>query len=220
MRDEQRRQHVGKHTGGGDDEQDHHAFLGAVAQDDPQITRVPQFVDDHRDDQTHQCANRRGFGRCRDTAIHRIENADDDQQERQNARQDFEPLGPCVATRSQLCRIARLPCGIQRPRHEQTHQQQAGDDACQKQTANRGFCGDSVDDHRHRRRDQNAQRAARSDGARGHAIGIPALAHFRDAHFANRRAGCGGRSRHRGKQGAGAKVGHDQTTGNAGQPAF
>ena len=129
-------------------------------------------------------------------------------------RQLYFDSGQCHAGR------AASPGVEDRPGDEQGHQQQAGQDAREKQPPDRGFGGDPVDDHRHRRRDQDAECAAGGDRARGDLVGIAALAHLGDAHLADRGAGGGTGAGHRGEKGAGAEVGHHQPARHLRQPAF
>jgi len=90
---------------------------------------------------------------------------------------------------------------------KQHHQQEPRTDAGEEQPAKRLFGRDRVEDHRDRRRQQDAERAAGGDDAGGEPAGIAALAHFRNAGRADRRAGRRRRAGHRGKQGAGEDVG-------------
>ena len=76
-----------------------------------------------------------------------------------------EPGGP------EALRIAGLPGGIERPRHEQPNQQQARDDPREEQPPDRGLGGDAIDDHCDRGRDQNAKGATCGDGASRDTIG-------------------------------------------------
>jgi hypothetical protein len=97
---------------------------------------------------------------------------------------------------------------------------QPRDHTRQEQPPDRGFRGDAVDDHGDRGRDQDAQRAARRDGACGHPVRIAALAHLGDAHLADGGTG-GGLDPDIAENSAQApEVGHHQPAGHAGQPAF
>ena len=98
-------------------------------------------------------------------------------------------------------------------------QQQARHHAGQEQAADGGFGGDAIHDHGDRWRDQDAQRAARRDGACCNAVGVAALAHLRNAHLADGRTGGRRRAGHGGKQRAGAEIGDHQPAGHPGQPA-
>ena len=101
---------------------------------------------------------------------------------------------------------------------EQRDQQQAGSDAGEEQPAQRFFRGDREQDHGDRGRQQDAERAAGGDDAGGEAAGIAALAHFRDAGRADRRAGGGRGSGHRREQRAGKHVGDAEPAGHPMQP--
>ena len=72
------------------------------------------------------------------------------------------------------------------------------------------FCSveDGIDHQRHRRRNEDAQRAADRQGRRGQATGVVESAHFRQRHLRQR---CGGRNRraaHRAEHGARDDRGH------------
>ncbi len=101
---------------------------------------------------------------------------------------------------------------------EQRDQQQARSDAGEEQPAQRFFRGDREQDHGDRGRQEDAERAAGGDDAGGESAGITALAHFRDAGGADRRAGGGRGARHRCEQRAGKHVGDAEPAGHAMQP--
>ena len=190
----------------------------------------PHAVDQRDQHQRQQSAEARGFRRRRVAAIERDHHAGQQQHERQHPRQHVEALrhGEIVAGEDGRGRaglgIDGAGGGIffakmdHRIGAEQRDQQQAGADAGQEQPAQRFFRGDREQDHGDRRRQQNAERAAGGDDAGGKSAGIAALAHFRNAGRADRRAGRGRRSCHRREQRAGKNVGDAEPAGHAMQP--
>ena len=99
--------------------------------------------------------------------------------------------------------------GEHQPRHH------AGDE----QPADRGLGRDAVEDEGDRRRNEDAERAARADRAGRDVVGIAAPAHLRDAHLAD--GGAAGRrgARERGEDRAGAEVGDHEPAGQPVEPA-
>ncbi len=79
---------------------------------------------------------------------------------------------------------------------KQQNQEKSRADAGEEQASERLLRRNRIEDHGDRRRQQDAQRSAGRDDARGKAAGISALAHLRDAGRADRGAGCRRRSCH------------------------
>ncbi len=103
---------------------------------------------------------------------------------------------------------------------EQNHQQQGRADRGEKQAAERLFGRYRVEDHGDRRRQQDAERAARRDDSGREAARIAALAHFRNAGRADRRAGRGRGPSHGGEQRAGEHIGDAEPARNAVHPGM
>src|SRR6185437_14336054 len=73
------------------------------------------------------------------------------------------------------------------PQREKTGEKDAGHDAGDEQLTDRLLDDDAVQDERDRRRNEDAERAARGDESAGEAARIAALAHLGNAHRADRR---------------------------------
>src|SRR6185295_850191 len=114
---------------------------------------------------------------------------------------------------------AALPDDENGPQHEQPGEHQARHHAGKEEPADRRLGRDAVQDEGDRRRDQNAERAARADRTGGNIVRIAALAHLRNAHLADRGAAGGRRAGERSKDGAGSEIGDHQSARNAVEPA-
>ena len=99
-------------------------------------------------------------------------------------------------------------------------QQQARHEARQEEPPERDLRRHGIEQHGDGRWQQDAKCAARSDDTRGKAARIAARAHFGDAGRTDRRAGGGGRPRHRCEQAAGDRIGNAEATGHTMQPGM
>ena len=125
---------------------------------------------------------------------------------------------PAMVLIGNPCRPVFASESPRRVEREQHDQQQARSDAGEEQSPERLLGRDRVQDHRDRRRQQDAERAAGSDDACRETRRVAALAHFRNARAADRGTGCRARSRHRRKQRASEHVGNPEAPRNALHP--
>ena len=101
---------------------------------------------------------------------------------------------------------------------EQRGQQQPGKDPGQEQAAD-GFLGEDGVDHEARAgRDEDAQGAARGDGAGGQPRVVAVGAHLRQGHLAHGHGGCHGRTGERGESGASGDGGGRQSAAPVTEP--
>jgi hypothetical protein len=168
----------------------------------------------------------RRLARARKAAIQGAHHAEQQDQERQNARQRRNALGDGIGIPAQdrmfdagaegiAIFLAKAHHGIDR---EHPAQQHAGTEAGEKQAPERLFRRDGIEDHGDRRRQQDAQRTSGRDDAGGQPRRIATPSHFRNASAADRGASGRARSRHRREQRAGHHIGDAETAGHAIEP--
>ena len=182
-------------------------------------SRLPQPVDQDRQDQAQRGADAGRFRRRGDAAVEHVHHADDDGEERRDLRDRAEFFLPGVAEVRRVRAEAAAPDREHRPQHEQPGQHGAGNHAGDEQPADRGLGGDAVEDEGDRRRNENAERAAGADRAGGDLVRIAAAAHLRNAHLADGGAAGGRRAGERREDRAGAEIGNHQPAGQPVEPA-
>ncbi len=236
LRDVQRAHHVGIQQRHADDEHQHRRLADRRREDRPQLTRAPDEVHDRDQHQREHAAEARGLRRRCEAAVERDHHADQQHDERQDTRQHLDALGHRVMVRVEQRRrrhrgadaaaafvgaprdVILLPVAIHRVAGEQRDQQDPRADAGEEQPAERLLGGDRVQDHRDRRRQQDAERPARGDDAGREAGRVAALPHLRDAGAADRRARRRARSRHGREQRAREHVRDAEAAGNLPHP--
>src|SRR5690606_32695635 len=158
--DQQRGHHVAEKDRGADDQQQHPRFAQAVPDDRPQVGGLTDTVDDDHQREAERGAHAGGFRRRGDAAVERIDDPEDDHQERQYARHELQLLAQRVDAAGIDELRAPLPADEQGPQDEKADQEQTREYARDEQATDRGLRGDPVEDHRDARRDEDAERAA------------------------------------------------------------
>ena len=191
---------------------------------------LPDLVHDGDQDEREYGAQAGRFRRCGIAAVEGDHDAGEQDHEGEDPGQQLHLV---VKRKMHLVEIGRFVAaafiGIQRGLvlafvlecrigREQKDEQDAGADTGKEQPAERLLRGNGVQDHRNRRREQDAERAARGNEACRESPRVAAPAHLGDARAADGRTGGRARSRHGGKERAGEDVGNAQAAGDPVHP--
>ena len=186
-------QHGADHDG-----ENHRGRLDRVLQDFAHIAELYRAINKERDNQAVERADGSGFGRREEAGV---DTADDDNRQQQ-APDIF--LERCHALLPAGCRLAlHVAAAENEVADEEEGHENARYNTRNEELADRLTRDGAVKNHRDARRNQDAERAARGDGAEDGRAFIAALEHFRNGHGANRDGRGYARARDCGENGTG-----------------